>query len=367
MAARKRIIRKRAGTAGDAASGRLPPIVQRTTPLRRKRRAASAGLRSRLRGKLKFARRNNMRRMSSRLVYGGPGFTTLNQWDAIQVPRSIPATDVSAFTVFPSLFRATFPTHATHNTYWLFQWCAGGVRGVSWLDQGPITPSTRQSFASVHATNNLNNFNNVPPNMIRPLRSAVRVRNTTKLSDVSGAVRVLNSPHMNQYIGAIDFNAALGLTTAGVTSFKNLVEQNPSVVTHAAATFLRTQRFVIPPASVGGYEQWSNFTYSVTDSVGHTNPSGNTDSIDLQWQRSSDLSQCNFLLLQFEPAASNTYEISYHSIDACRFAANTPFAAMATMPSKLSVEAQAASIKMAQTSIKIFGEPDPNPGAGTSS
>lgn len=367
MPPRRRLTRKtRPGVAGDGSSGALPPIVQRTAPVKRKRRTSVGAARRGLpRRKLKFARSNNMRRMYSRLVYGGPGFTTMNQWDAIQVPRSIPSTDVSAFTIYPSLFRVTFSTSTTLNTYFLFQWGAGGVRGCSWVDQGAATPAQQQPMTGVFWGNNLVNIS-IPPNMIRPLRQAVRVRNTTKLSDVSGAVRVLNSPLMNQYISAMNLQANnIGWTTAGVTSFKNLVEQNPSVVTHSAATFLRTQRFVIPPASVSGYEQWNNFMFSNASSLNTKEEAENRASVDMQWQAASDSSAMNFLLLQFEPSSTaNSYELSYHCIDACRFAANTAFAAMAVMPSKWTSDAQAAAIKNAQTSVKIFGEPDPAPAGG---
>ena len=157
------------------------------------------------------------------------------------------------------------------------------------------------------------------PTSMRPLRSGLRIRNTTSNQDVGGIVRVLqqSSPIEWDFVSG----SSTSLTPAMVGELTSACETNPKSVEYSAHSLcFGTNEFVIAPATSSAYNSYGN---QFTASAGAANFQAELNSMI------NDMPM-NILIITFEPTSVvNTYSITMCDQLALRYPTNTVLNEMA--------------------------------------
>ena len=218
------------------------------------------------------------------------------------------------FTTFTTMSRHTLSTSTTNTKVFVFMPSIRGIYqaaewdGVTGVESAPGTMSPTYRFATADT-----------PTSMRPLRSGLRIRNTTSNQDVGGIVRVLqqSSPIEWDFVSG----SSTSLTSAMVGELTSACETNPKSVEYSAHSLcFGTNEFVIAPATSSAYNSYGN---QFTASTGAANFQAELNSMI------NDMPM-NILIITFEPTSVvNTYSITMCDQLALRYPTNTVLNEMA--------------------------------------
>lgn len=215
---------------------------------------------------------------------------------------------IGNFVTVDGVSRMTIQTPATagQNIYLVVQWQPNQNAAGYWTDTvGVVTPSP------------VPQLNSADPVSMRPLRLSVRVRNTSQFTAVQGHIRVLNIP---QQLDWSWFDTATrAVSSAFTTEVATMMGGNPSVRTYTAAELQKSHCWVLPPASAVNYREYQVFDPQVTNAQFCAGM--------ITGAQSGPMNVC---IIQIPYVATQqTYDISVHCQNACRFKANTLYAHLA--------------------------------------
>jgi len=225
--------------------------------------------------------------------------------------------------VLDGVCRQSVTTSATAATYIIYQW----------------TPTNLALFTVNGTTGVVSQFG-VPqlstanPTSIRPMRASLRLRNLTVFTSMAGSIRALSTPQQIEW----EFVSPLTLTPAALASLGNTMNSHPSVRSYAQTELSKTKAWIIPPASVDGFEKYADFTIPATAAQGEL----------AMINGASQVAQ-NLLIIQLNAVAtSQTMDVALHVQVAARFPASTLYSNLTQDPVRIGADRYNAHIASVQ-------------------
>ena len=168
------------------------------------------------------------------------------------------------------------------------------------------------------------------PLSIRPLKATLDIVNQSVFTSLNGVVRSLNSSSMFNWQWLP--GGLLTLTLSSLNSLNNLMNSHPSVKTHSAAEYSKGMSFIIPPSSMVGFSEYTEYYLSSTNLEIQNSLSLNDQSTALLIYGASKPVQ-NVLIVELESSAVlNSYDITLHTQVAARFALDSLYSNLMVAP-----------------------------------
>lgn len=148
------------------------------------------------------------------------------------------------------------------------------------------------------------------PTNLRPLKQSVRIKNLTAAQNVAGQVRHLKAEELPTS-GALTAPGpgVLKFSSATTSAYHQWVTADTKASGITAAELRRTHKWVLHPANMVNYAQYSPFTATYDDA---------TALAFINEQIAKE--PMNAMLFQFPPTSTpNTYEVTYHAQDAAQY------------------------------------------------
>lgn len=246
--------------------------------------------------------------------------------------RRSPASAISLgkFTTINSRTSMSGNTSTTLYDFICVQWTPSGLASWGWSYDGA---SAVGQFIGRRYLSYLDpGVSAVSPVSIKPLRSAVSIRNFTQDTNVSGVVKVLIISDPIEW-GFITNQADVVPSLAVCSSIFAMMNTHPSVRSFTGKELQKTHLFVQGPASYVGYNQYLNFNQNASTDA------ANGASIQTALIAGADAAAMQTVIFMIPPSnVAESYEFTVHRQDGCRYVANQLLASTAECQDHASVE-----------------------------
>lgn len=276
----------------------------------------------------KFTSRRTYRRTTRRVL------SPLTMMDPFQNPGPPPsATSIGEFTTINSVLRQSLSSgNGLNSKYVVLFHSTSSVRGFIFdCTDGPGFSTGPLSYIQLPQ---LSQSTPTPQSNIRPLRVALKIRNDSVFTGVSGELQVLKMPQQFSLGAPNNNNGAdqailsgagnLTFTAAFMDGMKAALAGSLRTHTLTAADLLHTHKVILAPASHIGYNEWLDYLPPFNGSESGPALGSWTTAQAITTVNSLiyglDVDAMETLILRFPPSANiNTYTMTVVWQDAVRY------------------------------------------------
>lgn len=219
------------------------------------------------------------------------------------------------FTTYNGISRHVLLTSTTHHTVLIYQPSVRGVYGIAQWNAdtgtvGSIDNSPLYRFASSDT-----------PISTRPMRGALRIRNTTSNQDISGLVQVLSISSPLEF--EFTTPTALDITTTFAAELRAMCASNPKSREFTARELSVGQNeFVSSPACFSDYNSYGKHMFTTTTTAAGLQAEYDNVRVDMPM---------NIIIVMFPPSSViNSYSITIGQQNAMRYPTNVLLGEMST-------------------------------------
>jgi len=228
--------------------------------------------------------------------------------------RGLPSPDsIGEHLVLDGVCRQTISTLTTAPVFIVYQWTASNLQLFN--INGGSGVVTQYSVPQLNTAN---------PTAVRPMRASLRLRNTTVFTSLTGTIRALSSPQQFDW----DFSTNQTLSTGSLTSLINMMNSHPSVRSYAQAELTKTKAWVIPPASVDGFQKYTDFIIPLSG------PQGDQVMIN----GASQVAQNILIIALNATSTQQTMDVALHVQVAARFPNSSLYSNLTQDPVRISAD-----------------------------
>jgi len=215
--------------------------------------------------------------------------------------------------VLDGVCRQGISTLTTAPVYIVYQWTASNLQLFS--INGGSGLITQYSVPQLNTAN---------PTAVRPMRASLRLRNTTVFTSLQGTIRSLSSPQQFDW----DFSANQTMTAGSLASLGNMMNSHPSVRSYAQSELTKTKAWIIPPASVDGFQRYSEFIIPTSGPMGD----------QVMINGAQQVAQ-NILIVQLNATSTiQTMDVALHVQVAARFPNSSLYSNLTQDPVRISAD-----------------------------
>jgi len=240
--------------------------------------------------------------------------------------HGLPSPDsIGEHLVLDGVCRQGISTLTTAPVYIVYQWTASNLQLFS--INGGSGVITQYSVPQLATAN---------PTAVRPMRASLRLRNTTVFTSLQGTIRSLSSPQQFEW----EFSANQTLTAGALTSLANMMNSHPSVRSYSQSEMTKTKAWVVPPASVDGFQKYSDFVIPLSGPTG-----------DLIMINGAQQVAQNILIVQLNATTViQTMDVALHVQVAARFPNSSLYSNLTQDPVRISADRYNSHIHKLQKS-----------------